>query len=404
MKKLSMIAASLLLATTISFAQVVEEVEIKKLETEKLVAGGFWDNWFISVGAGVTSNYITGNSFSTLNDNVSFAFEASLGKWYNPIFGGRLQYRGFETVTNIDSNTEISWTPFQMHADLLINAMNLFGGYNSERIYDLIPYAGLGYMGYDKYNAANELFFTAGLINRFRVGEALDINLELSASAVSGRAVPTMQSPGYLFIPMSATVGLTYNFGKDSARDFEKVQTIVDEAVLPYEEAIGGLVLANGELADEAAMLAKNNQALKDSEKALQDKVADLEKQLEECKAKPVKKIEVVKGLMNDAIYSALFKNNSYRLANSDRERLVMLASEIKSVGGKYIIEGYSDLSTGSASYNRELSKKRANAVYSVLVDELGVNPAYFTYVGVGNSELFKEIELNRKVVVRTVQ
>ncbi len=385
-----MIAASLLLATSVSFAQVVEEIEIEKLQTNKVVSSNFWDNWFISVGAGVTSNYITNNNYSNLGDNVSFAFDASLGKWFSPIFGGRIQYRGFESVTNPSATQEYSWTPFNLHADFLINAMNLFGEYREDRVYDLIPFAGAGYMGYsDSNEAANELFLTGGLINRFRISKAFDINLELAASTVSARAVPTVQTVGYLFVPLSATVGVTYNFGKDYGRDFERVQTVVDEAVLPYEEAIGGLMLANGELADEAEMLAMNNEELK-------DKVAELEKRL--ANQKPVATPTA------NVIYTALFKIDSYKIAREDSERLEMLAEEIKSIGGKYVIEGYADSATGTESWNQTLSDNRAKAIYDVLVNKYGVNPNSIKAVGMGATDIYKQIELNRNVLVRVVE
>ena len=73
-----------------------------------------------------------------------------------------------------------------LHFDILFNLNSAICPY-SRRVYELIPYLGAGYaMAYKKDEPSfNSYSFNGGLINRFRVSRAIDLNLTLKAMIVN---------------------------------------------------------------------------------------------------------------------------------------------------------------------------------------------------------------------------
>ena len=102
---------------------------------------------------------------------------------------------------------------FNLHADFLFNLSAQLGRYNNERCYELIPFAGFGWAALLNDGIAdNELAFSAGIINQFRVNDRLDINLELKGMLVNQRFDGT--TGGFpLEGALGLTAGISYKFG-----------------------------------------------------------------------------------------------------------------------------------------------------------------------------------------------
>ena len=67
----------------------------------------------------------------------------------------------------------------------------------------------------------------------------------------------------------------------------------------------------------------------------------------------------------------------------------------------KFTITGYADNSTGSASFNQELTQKRAESVYNMLVNDYGVDAKQLKIEAKGGvSSMFEPSSLNRVVIV----
>jgi outer membrane protein OmpA-like peptidoglycan-associated protein len=81
-----------------------------------------------------------------------------------------------------------------------------------------------------------------------------------------------------------------------------------------------------------------------------------------------------------------LFKLNSYRLGDDARQQLDQVVSQAGSFKRFYIaIEGFTD-KTGSAAYNEELSRRRAEAVMDYLVGEKNLPVYRVQFVGLGET------------------
>jgi outer membrane protein OmpA-like peptidoglycan-associated protein len=81
----------------------------KKLESGQKVK--YWDNWFVSAGGTGNVLFAEEDKYVTWSDRIKLGGEFSLGKWFNPFFGMRLQLiggklRGYNWVSEIGGGGE----------------------------------------------------------------------------------------------------------------------------------------------------------------------------------------------------------------------------------------------------------------------------------------------------------
>lgn len=383
-------------------------------------AGGFKDNWFIGIGGGV--NLYMGEHDRQLKffNRLAPAMDVYVGKWFTPSVGFRLAYSGGQgfgatnlvtglinsTGSRIDSDyltdkylesnpdtghQPLHWQEFHIwniHADLMVNLMNLFGGYK-ERVYELSPYIGVGLArtyalkSNENHFCNNRINGIVGLFNSFRLCDALDLNVD-----VRGVLVPqdfegelgvrpgggeTYESEGYV----TATIGLAYTFkprgwGLSKNRTVYETKTRVETVV--DEDALNAALAKNKELEDELA------------------------------NAKAQTKTEVVESLLSPELYIA-FPFNKSTLSGEARVTLTNLANILNAVEDMdvvYKISGYADQQTGSEESNLKLSEERAQAVYDYLVNELGVAPEKLEIEAVGGVDtmFYNDNRLSRAAIL----
>ncbi len=102
-----------------------------------------------------------------------------------------------------------------------MNLSNTLGGYRTDRTWSFVPYLGLGWAKSWKKDVNpeyNEVGATLGLINKVRLSDAVDFNIELKALLVNDRFDGYEVGQGIEELA-TATVGFSYNFMK---RDFTK--------------------------------------------------------------------------------------------------------------------------------------------------------------------------------------
>jgi outer membrane protein OmpA-like peptidoglycan-associated protein len=100
------------------------------------------------------------------------------------------------------------------------------------------------------------------------------------------------------------------------------------------------------------------------------------------------------------------FAFDSARLTPQARRQLTAVAEAISSGelrGYAFLLEGHTD-AVGPAAYNRDLSRRRAQAAYDYLVDEHGVAPARLSMHGHGESRPLNAADpaaaVNRRVEI----
>ena len=380
---------SLALASFAMFSTAQETVSevVVPTKSKSVVTNSFGSNWFIGVNGGVNlynGVYMNGEN---IFDHVSPALDVFVGKWHTPGFGWRVAYRGL----NIQTYKELDHAAFMnYHFDAMFNLCNLIGGYKEGRVWNVIPYVGVGWAGrhaFDTDNAnsmtsgtwAGTLSANYGILQSFRVAKRFSINLELAGSFFRNgfSSIPGWSGHDMMW---TATAGFTVDLGRvgwDNAPDVEALQGI-------YAGMIDGL---QGQLDDAlAANREKQNQikALEQANKALETDVANY---------KNVKPLSVSE--------SIFFEFASSKIA-SKKELLNIkaYAEAAKTAGVAVKVVGFADI-VGTNEYNVKLSQSRAEAVAKVL-REAGAD--VITVIGYGESEEYKERFLNRRVIITVAE
>ena len=381
-----------------AFAQTSDTEEKVEYSTDKykVETNRFWDNWFISVGAGGQVYFGDHDKQIDFGDRIAPALDIAIGKWFTPGIGVRFMYSGLKSkgATRDDWECDIThgtgkhvpgwagvpgddlqYSKYKMgnlHADVLFNVLNLFGGYNENRKWDLSPYAGLGWARVYDSPSSKEVSANLGILTSWHFCDALALNLDVRGMFVNDRFDG---EGGGRFGEgnLSATIGLTYKFKQ---RGWDRSKTV-------YRYNYGDLESMRRKLND----MSVENDRLK---KAL----ADGDRQKAQTIVKKIAAANLV-----------TFKINKTKLSNEARADLGLLAEIIKSGDPEtvYTITGYADAGPGSSKGNERLSKERAENVYNCLVKEFGVSEKQLRidYKGGVDNMFYNDPRLSRAVITR---
>ena len=374
-------------------------------ENGKVVRGAYetnkvFDNVFVGVGvgynAGVYGFGAKGTSFG-LDYPINFSgygglgLDVYVGKWFTPVFGARVGYHGLANNVGVNS---FGVTPNQhyVHGDLLWSLTNTFWGYKETRVWNVNPYVSAGWLGYkyaEDVQMNNEYAMGVGLLNDFRLTSRLKLVLDLSALLARAEQY---RDAGRFYAPVSATVGLSYTFGKPNFDRHSSITPVVIPVPFTTDQY--------NALADKVAALEKENAALK-------DKVAALEKELAPYK-------NLVNGqtyLYENGTFTAVdvkagspvsvyFDLGSAQLSAREKAHLEYFAESVVNADTKLSVNGYADKQTGSAATNQKLSEKRVKTVVDYLV-KAGANEAKIETAAHGSSvQLFNTAAKNRVVTI----
>lgn len=390
--------------------QTVDEQVASK---RRYQVGSFRDNWIIGIAGGVNLYMGEHDRQMKFNHRLAPAMDIYVGKWFTPSLGFRIAYSGGQGfgATNLTTGLiNSTGTPYyndgtghqplyfqefhmwNIHADFMLNLMNLIGGYK-ERVYNISPYFGIGYArayalkGNENRFCNNRLAGLVGLYNTFNICPALDITVDLRGVLVPQdfegelgkrpEGGETYESEGYL----TASVGLAYKFkprGWQQAKNKVITNTVTNTVV------------------DDAAL----NKALADNE--------DLKKALEDAKNDVKTEIttQIVESLLSPELFIT-FERNKSELSGEAKVTLMNLAKLLNATDKSivYNIVGYADNKTGTVERNLELSQERAQNVYDFLVKEQGVDPAHLTMDAKGGVDnMFYDDNTLSRAVILTLQ
>lgn len=344
----------------------------------------FWNNWFISAGGGGQIYFGDGDSQGDFGKRIAPALDIAVGKWFTPGIGLRATYSGLQAkgfgfgsyaygTKNDKGVYRQKWNLAHVHGDVLFNASNLFFGYNEQRIYNLIPYIGLGVMHSWDSPKTNELTATVGLINKFRLSPALDLNLEARGTLVNDRFDGELGGDGKEGLA-AVTVGLTYKFKQRGwSKACHQTTGISEDEMQRMKDQLNQMMRENKDLKDEL-VTARN----KKPEMIVQKELTSVSRLIQ-------------------------FSIGKSKLNKASKVNLGYLAEAIKKAPSDkvFTITGYADNKTGSKAINEKLSKARAEAVRDALVNEFGVNASQLKidYKGGVDNLFYNDASLSRVVI-----
>ncbi len=368
-----------------SSAMAQDTVPTKKYS---VATNSFWANWFVSAGVSGTAYYtsqesgVSNNPFSDKRGTIGFT--VAVGKWFTPGLGLRTK---FDLIKAKQVNTENShplYTAMNVHEDVMFNLSNMFCGYNEKRVWNFIPYVGVGVS--TKWNEGKnaDIYYTAGLLNNFRVNKHVQIFADLSVGATEGSLDRAQKDnwSSYKKTKMKhwdkdirLDVGVTYNLGKCT---WDKVPD-VDALMAMNKEQMDAL-----------------NQSLKEQ----QDENSRLRDMLANAKNQPVVESNNTTTFVGTTS-SVFFNINSDKVASrKDLVNVKELAEYAKANNSKIVVTGYADSKTGSAEYNQALSQRRADTVANELV-KMGVNRDNIVTEAKGGVANLSPFSYNRRATVK---
>jgi outer membrane protein OmpA-like peptidoglycan-associated protein len=353
-----------------------------------VATNSFWSNWFISADVAYEAFYSNeergkGFSKSPLKDfRRNLGASVAIGKWFTPGLGLRTKVTGIWGRSVLSENASDNAMKFwNAQEQVLFNLSNLFCGYSETRVWNLIPYAGVGIL---RNCSKNEYAHAAslGLLNTWKLSKHVAFNVDLGFNVlddeITNFQAGTNGDYGHSIAStdryFTAELGLTFNLGKAS---WDKVPD-VDAINALHQSQLDAL---NAQLADANAENARLNNLLKNQPKPEAPKTITVK----EVAAAPV---------------SVFFNIGQSKVASKkDLVNLQALADLAKNSDKSLVVTGYADSQTGSASFNQTLSEKRANTVKEELI-KLGVAESKIQVVAAGGVDEISPVSYNRRAVV----
>jgi outer membrane protein OmpA-like peptidoglycan-associated protein len=329
----------------------------------------FFDNVSIGVVGGVETNL---NDWNAPQGAVAGIV---LNKEISPIFGvtleGNTNINGLRNWASDASHFHCANTfdGLSVYLTPRVNLTNALLGYKgSPRKFELEAVAGPGY-GFWLHDEYNALLVKAGLNLNYNLSNAFTVTLRPAV-------VYNLDANNAHFDTRNAvaqlTAGIVYHFNtSNGTRSFKK-------AKLYSQSEVDAL---NAKITDLQSNLETANKAVKTNAINTVDTVYT---------ESPSSLGNVVSFTLNSA------KVDETQMANLDNA--VRILKENPDL--KVTLKGYADKNTGSATYNKRLSVRRAEAVKKVIVDKYGIDTDRIDVLGVGDTEqLYNDNNWNRVVI-----
>lgn len=357
----------------------------------------FTQGWFIDVagtysifaGTGSAYHYINTyyGGFHAENPRHLFGFSGKIGRRVSPSLAVRA---GYDWHPSYNASNDFYFK--SLHLDVMESPIDLFFGYNPDRLYTLWIYAGVGLLACDRptenrpynllihWDSGLEYGFHGGIMNNFRLSNSLDLHVDLTA-------VSTRWS-------YDANTYDTYSLWHRSHFDFSGMV-----GIMWY---LGGrrLDVVNTEVADCSKQDARINE--------LVDQVNNLQDQLANCGQGGSSTTTVhdtifvtKEGEVITYPFSVFFNKGSYELRDGrDRINLQEIAQAAIDHNLMITLRGTCDAATASSAFNMTLAENRCNKVKAELV-KIGVPAENITINAVGGVTELKPTEYDRRVIVQ---
>lgn len=349
-----------------------------------VATNSFWSNWFVQANFAYSAFYSNeekhdGYAKSPLKDfRRGLGFSVAIGKWFTPGIGLRTKFNAMDgksvITTDADKNKIKYWN---LQEQALLNLSNLLCGYNESRVWNFIPYFGVGIARNCSYNTY-ELVGSAGILNTFKVSKRVAINLDLGYNLCGddfegmeyawGRNLDAAHDRWF-----TAEVGLTLNLGKATWNKVPDVDAIKALSQSQIDALKAQLADANAENDRLKNMLANQPKA-------------EVPQSVKEFITTPV---------------SVFFNLDKTEIAElKDLVNVQALAKYAIENNNNLLVTGYADSATGSPAHNQVLSEKRAKRVADELV-KMGVAESKISQEAMGGVDILSPISYNRRATVQ---
>jgi outer membrane protein OmpA-like peptidoglycan-associated protein len=412
--------------------------EIEEFRTEQKAK--YWDNWFVSVGTGV--NLLWGEQdqeIAGITDRLKFGGgNLSLGKWFNPAFGIRLQaiyapLKGYNYIQPRGGYYEHPGAPDQksiVPVGFIVPDDAPYGGnyidisLGSDPRYQNIIYSGEnalnnwrnfeiaknGRVFVQSFNYWSATFdLMANLVPLFRGynkdGSLLDIIPFAGVGLI--HAQPSNSTTNYTYGVLKFGARINFNInsnlavfaeaqGNITARDFDSyIGDELFDAIFHAQAGVqytinkrfetpsgGGTAFLSPEEIDYLNDKINKNRERLDKHEAILNRQQDLLDRLNQgYEDRPTTKVEREVITQTEVVSTKYlpeyirFTLNSTQIQFSE-ERKFKEAAEFLNANpsSKLLLVGYADKKTGTSTYNYDLSRRRVEAVSEELIRR-GVNP-----------------------------
>ena len=350
-----------------------------------VATNSFWSNWFIQAGAEWNAWYsneehglgLSRSPFKKFRSNPGASI--AIGKWFTPGIALRTKLQGIwgKTVTDADNygNHNSFWT---LNEHVMFNLSNLIYGYNPNRVWNLIPFAGAGISRTMTHNLY-AMQLSVGVQSSWKLNKHLNIYLEGGWNRLEGDVDGIEKSNGQrgwdshdnMFY---AELGLNFNLGKatwNKVPDVDAIKALSQSQIDAQQKQLDD---ANAENARLKNMLANQKNA---------------GQSVKEYVTTPV---------------SVFFNINKTKIASQkDLVNVRALANYAKDNNSKLLVTGYADSATGTPAINQRLSEGRANTVAEELV-KMGVSRDNISTAAKGGVDDLSPVSFNRRATVQVTE
>jgi len=380
MKKFSLLLITALFAFSMS-AQEVQNVSNGTVYLKDKAS----DHWYIGLGGG-TNLYLTkaeNDADASIGDRLGWMGQLEVGRWNSPVWGTRLVIDGghIKHVADVPYGPEQNW--LGGHLDIMWSMTNALGGYNPDRVWNLAPYLGIGYMyglneDWKKPNPDGDLFkfqnqsltYNVGLINNFQLSRSVALFLELGWRVMQETFDGSGITGDFEYDSMlTGTAGI--KFGLGGKQDFTPAELMDYNLINDLNSQINRLRAEN----------------------------ENLRKRPESCPDCPE-----VAPAVTESVYVpnvVFFRIDSYKIDKGQQVSVYNTAEYLKANPNATVkIVAYADRQTGTPAYNLALSEKRAKAVADALTSEYGIDSSRISVDWKGDTEQpYAENDWNRVAI-----
>ncbi|MFR0677821.1 OmpA family protein [Dysgonomonas sp.] len=385
MKKINFLFLSIFITGIVS-AQDRDGLSTDLGRNTTFVKNNFWDNWFIGAGAGANIYFgdkdVDAKFFRRLTVTPNF----QLGTWINPYFGTRIKFAGGTNIHTFNNEADLMSRQRYVSAELnfLWNVTDYLGNYNAKRVYNFIPYVGMGWAytwdyknmpeNFDIPHHVNSATVDVGIIHRFRFSERTALDIEMSGKLMRNKSDLRTDSKGYDVLG-TVSANLVFNIGGKAT---------FTEAILRDQQEIDELNNKINSQRMEIERLAQRPAVVERPEPAVVVK-------------------EVVKEVSQEPVNNVvLFSINKTKVEPHQEVNVYNVGKYLReNPTSKVRIVGYTDNATGTATINERLSRERSQNVADLIIRKYNIDKSRVTIQWEGQTNPpFNVDEWNRAVIL----